>query len=83
MKHRLSLARQNIRLTRRKSVTGRWNVPWHKSGKSQKKIVYGLDEEQNQEEALYDGFYVVVTNLEEHPKHISWPVISACWYNIY
>ena len=34
------------------------------------KSVYGLDEERINEEAMYDGFYAVVTNLEDNPEEI-------------
>ena len=34
------------------------------------KSVYGLDEERINEEAMYDGFYAVVTNLEDNPAEI-------------
>ena len=33
------------------------------------KSVYELDEERIREEAMYDGFYAVVTNLEDNPNH--------------
>lgn len=34
------------------------------------KSVYELDEERIREEAMYDGFYAVVTNLEDNPAEI-------------
>ena len=34
------------------------------------KSVYELDEERIQEESMYDGFYAVVTNLEDNPAEI-------------
>ena len=35
-----------------------------KDGEIAEKTVYGLDQEQIEKEAMYDGFYAVVTNLE-------------------
>ena len=35
-----------------------------KDGEIAAKTVYGLDQEQIEKEAMYDGFYAVVTNLE-------------------
>ena len=34
------------------------------------KSVYELDEERIREEAMYDGFYAVITNLEDNPAEI-------------
>lgn len=34
------------------------------------KSLYALDEERIREEAMYDGFYAVVTNLEDDPSEI-------------
>ena len=34
------------------------------------KALYALDEERIREEAMYDGFYAVVTNLEDEPSEI-------------
>ena len=34
------------------------------------KALYALDEERIREEAMYDGFYAVVTNLEDDPSEI-------------
>ena len=34
------------------------------------KSVYELDKERINEESMYDGFYAVVTNLEDNPAEI-------------
>lgn len=39
-------------------------------GEIANKALYALDEERIQEEAMYDGFYAVVTNLEDDPSEI-------------
>lgn len=40
------------------------------TGEVAKKYVYSLDEEKIAEEAQYDGFYAVVTNITGHPEDI-------------
>ena len=45
-----------MRFVKRTTVT--------KDGEIAEKTVYGLDQEQIEKEAMYDGFYAVVTNLE-------------------
>ena len=39
-------------------------------GEVAEKALYTLDEERIQKEAMYDGFYAVVTNLEDNPSEI-------------
>ncbi len=45
-----------MRFVKRTTVTA--------DGEIAEKTVYGLDQEQIEKEAMYDGFYAVVTNLE-------------------
>ena len=45
-------------------------TPVTSNGEVADKAVYGLDEERIKEEAMYDGFYAVVTNLEDDPWEI-------------
>ena len=45
-------------------------TPVTSDGEVADKSVYELDEERIREEAMYDGFYAVVTNLEDNPAEI-------------
>ena len=45
-------------------------TPITSDGEIADKSVYELDEERIREEAMYDGFYAVVTNLEDNPAEI-------------
>lgn len=50
------------RLIQKTSVTG--------DGEVAEKTIYELDEERIKDEEMYDGFYAVVTNLEDDPAEI-------------
>lgn len=50
------------RFIQKTSVTG--------DGEVADKFIYELDEERIREESMYDGFYAVITNLEDDPAEI-------------
>ncbi|MGN0410109.1 MAG: IS1634 family transposase [Candidatus Fimousia sp.] len=45
-------------------------TPITADGEVAKKYIYELDEDRIKEESMYDGFYAVVTNLEDNPAEI-------------
>lgn len=45
-------------------------TPVTKDGEIAKKYVYSLDQERIEEESMYDGFYAVITNLEDNINEI-------------